>query len=62
LHSGVTDEYVIDPDTGQETNLTSDPYSHQFRPAWSLDCTLVACVSDRQDNWDIYHLPVGVPG
>ncbi len=30
LHSGVTEVQVIDPDTGQETNLTSDPYSHQF--------------------------------
>lgn len=59
---GVVDVYVIDPDTGGETNLTSDPYSHQFRPVWSPDRTLVAFASDRQDNWDIYHLPVGVPG
>jgi len=55
---GLVDIFVIDPDTGEETNLTHDPTGHDFRPVWSPDGRFIAYVSDRNDNLDVYFRPV----
>lgn len=51
------DIIVMDPDTGEELNLTNNYKLHAFRPVWSPDGVYLAFVYDKEDNWDIYFAP-----
>lgn len=46
---GVLDIYVLDLETGEETQLTSDS-GNNFDPVWSPDGTQIAFASDRNQN------------
>jgi len=59
---GIVDIFVLDPDTGEQINLTQNPGGHEFRPVWSPNGRLIAFLSDRMDNWDIYYAPVDLDG
>ena len=45
--------YILNPDTGQTTQLTNDPAT-DIEPAWSPDGNTVAFVSDRDGDYELY--------
>lgn len=46
--------FILDLESGQLTNLTNTPDSHEGDPAWSPDGAKLAFISDRDGNSEIY--------
>ena len=56
-NGSAVDIIILDPDTGEELNLTNNTNLHAFRPIWSPDRLFVTFVYDKEDNWDLYYMP-----
>jgi len=54
LRTGNTEVYRINPYTGDATNLTRHPSSHQRYPMWSPDGSQFLFTSDRDGTYNLY--------
>jgi TolB protein len=54
VRTGDTEIFVVDPTTGDETNLTRSPQSEDRYPCWSPDGKRFAFTSDRDGAFNLY--------
>jgi TolB protein len=54
VRTGDTEIFIVDPDTGDATNVSRSPKSEDRYPCWSPDGRRIAFTSDRNASTNLY--------
>jgi TolB protein len=54
VRTGDTEIFIVDPDTGDATNVSRSPKSEDRYPCWSPDGRRIAFTSDRNESTNLY--------
>jgi TolB protein len=59
IRTGHTEVFVVDPQTGDATNISRHPSSNERYPSWSPDGGEIAFTSDRDGAYNLYLVRAG---